>query len=142
MPGCLCVLAGMAVRRIVAAEGRATFLAGAQVDPRRADPDAFLAHATFRVLDGGYCPQMRARLTSCHRLLTREVVASIEADRLTDHFHGRGWRSLRVFDSELAAPQRANCACNWSRLTARLKRAAASSVISMNRIAKPKSAFR
>ena len=42
---------GVAVRRIVAAQGCAALLAGPQVDPAGADPDAFLALVALRLPD-------------------------------------------------------------------------------------------
>src|SRR2546426_6280186 len=47
------MLAGVPVRRRVAAERRAAALAGAQVHPLRADLHALLAHVFLRMFDGG-----------------------------------------------------------------------------------------
>jgi len=44
------MLAGVPVRRRVAAQRNATRLAGTQMDPLRANPDALLAHSPFRLL--------------------------------------------------------------------------------------------
>ena len=45
------VLAGMAVRRTIATQGDAAFLAGPQMHPVRADLHAFFAFAALRLFD-------------------------------------------------------------------------------------------
>jgi hypothetical protein len=45
------VLAGMPIRRAIAAQRDATLLAGAQMDPGRTDFYAFLTFAALRLLD-------------------------------------------------------------------------------------------
>src|SRR5262245_40823870 len=54
------MLAGVPVRRAVAAPRTAALLAGPQVDPPRPDRDALLAFAALRVLDGLDRLQVRA----------------------------------------------------------------------------------
>ena len=51
MTGGMRVLTRVTIRRAVAAQGHAALLAGAQVDPLRADLHAFGALANFRLLD-------------------------------------------------------------------------------------------
>ncbi len=51
MPALLRVLAGMAVRRTIATQGDAAFLAGPQMHPVRADLHAFFAFAALRLFD-------------------------------------------------------------------------------------------
>jgi len=54
------VFGGVAVGGVVAAEGHAAFLAGAQMDPSRAGLDAFLALVAFGGLDVDDRVEMRA----------------------------------------------------------------------------------
>src|SRR6185369_7502723 len=59
MPGRVRMMARVAVRRAVAAEGGAALLAGTQVDPAGADFHALLAHPKLRVFDGFDRGEMR-----------------------------------------------------------------------------------
>jgi hypothetical protein len=60
MPARVRVLAGVTVRRRIAAERRATLLARPQMDPCGANFHAFIALSAFRVFDGGDGFYMRA----------------------------------------------------------------------------------
>jgi hypothetical protein len=60
MPAGVRVFAGVPIRRAVATERDATRLAGAQVNPARADLHAFFAFTTLRMFDLSDCVEMRA----------------------------------------------------------------------------------
>jgi hypothetical protein len=51
----MCVLAGVAVRRTVAAKGRSTFLTGPEMDPEGSDFDALSAFQFIRAFYAGDC---------------------------------------------------------------------------------------
>ncbi len=73
MPARLCVSGRVALRRVVAAQRRAAFLAGAQVDPFLAYLHALFALLAFCVGDGGDRVKMRTGCVSFHVFLYLEA---------------------------------------------------------------------
>ena len=67
MAGGICVLGGVAIRRIVTTKRRPALLTGAQVDPLAADFHTLHALSSFRVLNGRNRAEMRAALIRRHR---------------------------------------------------------------------------
>jgi len=58
------VLRCVAIGRVIAAKGGAALLAGPQVNSRRADLHAFIAHMPLRGCDGGNRIEVRAASSS------------------------------------------------------------------------------